>query len=468
MQRLTGADATFLYGETRNAPMEIAACLVFDASDAPRGEELLDEARSFLEARLHVAPPLRRRLVRVPFELDHPLWVEDPDFDIDYHVRQAALPAPGTTRQLADLVGRLLSRPLDHTRPLWELYVIEGLEGDRGAIVVKSHHAAVDGMAAFQLVAATTDLAPDAEPPAPPEEEWRPDRVPSDVELVAGATLNLVRQPLRGAKAATRVARSAIGARLKHGSASALVGEGAPMSRFNQPIGPHRRVRFLDVPLEDVKAVKRAAGVTVNDVVLAIVGGGVRRYLDWHAELPAEPLVAFVPVSMRDDGDGDGDANRTAMVHVPLATDVEDPVERLRRIAASASAAKERFADVGPSPLTDLTAFAGPAVAAGAFRLVEMLRLNERARFGGNVVVSNIPGPPVPLYTAGRRIVGMYPMGPLAQGTGLNITLLSYVDTLGFAVVADRELVPDIDHLVGDLSTAFDELRTAIGPTVRS
>ena len=466
MQRLTGADATFLYGETRNAPMEIAACLVFDASDAPRGEALLDEARSFLEERLHVAPPLRRRLVRVPFELDHPLWVEDPDFDIDYHVRQAALPAPGTMDQLADLIGRLLSRPLDHSRPLWELYVIEGLEGDRGAIVVKSHHAAVDGMAAFQLVAATTDLAPDADPPPPPEEEWRPDRVPSDVELVAGATLNLARQPLRGVRAATRVARSAVGARLKHGSGSGVLGQGVPMSRFNQPIGPHRRVRFLDLPLEGVKELKRAGGCTVNDVVLAIVGGGLRRYLDWHAELPDESLVAFVPVSHRDDGD-DG-ANRTAMVHVPLATDVEDPAERLRRIAATASAAKERFADTGPSPLTDLTAFAGPAVAAGAFRLVEMLRLNERARFGGNVVVSNIPGPPVPLYTAGRRIVGMYPMGPLAQGTGLNVTLLSYVDSLGFAVVADRELVPDLDHLVGDLATAFDELREAIGPTVRA
>jgi diacylglycerol O-acyltransferase / wax synthase len=461
VQRLTGADATFLYGQTRNSHMEIASCMVIDASALPRGEALLDLARSYLEPRLHLAPPLRRRLVRVPFELDHPMWIEDPDFELDYHLRHAALPAPGTMAQLADLVGRLLSRPLDHARPLWEMYLIEGLEGERGAVFVKSHHAAVDGVAAFQLVAALMDLWPDAPPPPPPEVPWEPDEVPTDVQLVAGAAANLVRQPIRGLKATRRLVRSAVQARREHGSITAVVGQtGAPHTRFNDQLSPHRRVRFLDLPLEGVKDLKSRTGTKVNDVVLAVIGGGLRRYLDRHGELPGEPLLAFVPVSAR--ADDTSDANATAMMYVELATDEPDPARRLDRVAAASVQAKSRLADLGPSMLVDMTEFTGPAVAAGAFRMVEALRLNERVRLGGNVVVSNIPGPPVPLYTTGAPIEHIYPIGPLTDGTGLNITLLSYLDRLGLAVATDRELVPDIDDLTDDLRAAYEELREAI------
>jgi diacylglycerol O-acyltransferase / wax synthase len=463
VQRLTGADATFLYGQTRNSHMEIASCIVVDASELPRGEALLDLARSYLEPRLHLAPPLRRRLVRVPFELDHPLWIEDPDFDLDYHLRHAALPAPGTMDQLADLVGRLLSRPLDHSRPLWEMYLVEGLEDDRAALFVKSHHAAVDGVAAFQLVAALMDLWPDAPPPPPPEEPWRPDEVPSDLQLVAGAAANLARQPVRGFKATRRLLRSALQARREHGSVTAVVGQtGAPHTRFNDPMSPHRRVAFLDLPLDGIKDIKTRAGTKVNDVVLAIVGGGLRRYLDRHGELPEEPLLAFVPVSARTDGTTD--ANATSMMYVGLATDETDPRRRLERIAAASAEAKGRLADLGPSMLVDMTEYTGPALAHGAFRVVESLRLNERVRLGGNVVVSNIPGPPVPLYTTGAPIEHVYPIGPLTDGTGLNITMLSYLGHLGLSVAADRELVPDIDDLVGDLRAAYDELRSAVVP----
>ena len=429
----------------------------------PRGDDFLATARAYLEPRLHLAPLLRRRLVRVPFELDHPVWIEDPDFDIDYHLRHIAVPHPGRMDQLGDVVGRLLSRPLDHSRPLWELYLIEGLADDRAALFVKTHHAAVDGIAAFNLVAATTDLEKDAPPPPPPDTPWEPDAAPSDLALVAGATANLARQPLRAMKAARRITRTTLNARRRHGSASAVIGTfGAPPTRFNETIGPHRLTRFLDLPLDAIKQAKEEHGVKLNDVVLGVVGGGLRRYLDRHGELPERSLLAFVPVSVRGDEDDAG--NSTAMVHVELATDVSNPALRLRRIADAMIVAKARFADLGPSPVIDLTEPLGSPLAYASFRLAEALRLNERTRLGGNVVVSNIPGPPVPLYTSGMPIERMYPIGPLTQGTGLNITLLSYVDTLCFAVVADRDLVPDLDDLVDDLRASFDELATVRVP----
>jgi diacylglycerol O-acyltransferase / wax synthase len=462
MERLTGADATFLYAQTRNGHMEIASCIVLDPRDIPRGEELLEHTKAYLEPRLHLAPLLRRRLVRVPLELDHPVWIEDPDFDLDYHVRHAALPAPGTRQQLGDLVGRLLSRPLDHSRPLWEMYLIEGLEGDKGAVFLKTHHAAVDGIAGFELMASLIDLAADAPPPAPPDKPWEPDREPSDLELLAGAAMNLSRQPLRGVKAMRRLVRATVQSRRHLGSAAAALGSsGAPPTRFNEPIGPHRRTRFFSLDLDELKAVKSAADAKLNDVVLAVVAGGLRRYLDRHAELPDEPLVAFVPVSLRTEG-ATG-ANQTSMIHVGLATDESDPVKRLARIVEASAEAKSAHSEIGPSVFVDVSELSGPAGAALAFRLIERTRLNERTRASGNVVVSNIPGPPFQLYTAGAPIEEIYPVGPLAEGSGLNITLLSYLGRMGFSVVADRERVPDLDDLVDDLIAAHRELRDAVG-----
>lgn len=465
MKRLTGADATFLYMQTPNSYSEIAACIVVDARALPSGEALLEHSMAWLEPRLHLAPHLRRKLVRVPLELDHPVWIEDPHFDLEYHVRHVALPGPGSLDQLGDLVGRLLSRPLDHSRPLWELYVVEELEHDQAAYFLKTHHAAVDGVAAFALVASFVDLTPDAPLPPRPEQPWEPEAVPSDLELVGRATLNLARQPLRGLKAIRRLGRSVRQAQTRHGDAMAALGQsGAPPTRFNQPIGPHRRVRYLNLPLDEVKAIKTASGTKLNDVVLAVVGGGLRRYLDRHGELPLEPLVAFVPVSDRG-GESTEEAtagNQTSMVHVELATDEPDAAARLKRIAAASDEAKSRHADLGPSVFVDLTEFGGPALANASMRVMEALRLAERMRFGGNVVVSNIPGPSFPLYTAGAAITALYPLGPVVQGSGLNVTLLSYLDHLGFSIVADRDLVPDLDDLVADLRASYEELAAAL------
>lgn len=450
--------------QSPTAHMEIAAIIEIDASGLPSGEALLEHARDWLERRLHLAPLMRRRLVHVPFELDHPLWIEDPSFDLEYHIRHASLPPPGTMEQLGDFAGRILSRPLDHTRPLWELYVIEGLAGNRGALLLKSHHAAVDGVAAFALITSLVDLTADAPPPPPPDRPWYPERIPTDIELIAGAGANLARQPLRGLKALRRLVQTTIAAQRDHGSALHLLGDtSAPETRFNGVIGPHRRVRYLDVSLQEAKALKSAAGVKLNDVVLGIVAGGLRHYLDRHDELPDASLIAFVPVSGRTTVGTEG--NDTSNVHIELATDEPDPKTRIKRIAAAAETAKARHADLGPSPLVNLSEFGGPALAAITLRAVDAARLSERTRMAGNVVVSNIPGPDFPLYTAGAPITGIYPMGPVAQGAALNITLLSYLDRLGFSIVADRELVPDLDQLVTDLHNSYNDLCDAFDVT---
>ncbi|HEX9683225.1 MAG TPA: wax ester/triacylglycerol synthase family O-acyltransferase [Acidimicrobiales bacterium] len=462
MQRLTGADATFLYGQTARAPMEVCSVVVIDPSTASH-EFDYERSLEWLSSRLHMAPPLRRRLVKVPLELDHPVWIEDPDFDLEYHFRRAALPAPGAMGELGDFVAQILSRPLDLTRPLWEMHLVEGLVGGRVATVTKAHHAAVDGVAGMEMFASLVDLSPDAQPPPAPESPWEPDVVPTQIELVASAMGNFLLQPVRGAKAARRLVRGVIDTRRRGGNLTEALGgaRDVPVTRFNQPVSPHRRVRFFDLGLTETKKIKDTAGVMLNDVVLAAVGGGLRSYLIRHSELPDIPLKAFVPLSTREDPAAADGGNETSLIFVTLATDVDDPLKRLEVIAEASRTAKAAHRESGPPPLTDLSELTGSAAAAMTGRIMDRTRLNARVRLGGNVVVSNIPGAPIPLYVDGARVENVYPLGPLTDGNGLNITLFSYQDTLGFGVVACRDQVPDIDVLVSDIRAAYLDIRDA-------
>ena len=448
MQRLSGADATFLYLQNARSHMEVAAVVVLDPSAVEDGFSF-DRAREVIESRLHLVPPFRRRLVHVPFELDTPRWIEDPDFDLDYHVRRAALPTPGGPDELATFAGDVLSRPLDRSRPLWELHLDEGLDDGRIAVVSKTHHAAVDGVSGAELLASLVDLEPDAPDPEPREEPWRPEREPSDLELLASSVETLVRQPVRGIRAVRRLVRALVRSR---GSSPP-----SPPSPFNVTVTPHRRVHFLDVPFDDLKAA-RTDGATVNDVLLAAVGGALRDYLDKRGELPDEPLVAFVPVSTRDEAAGAEGGNETSVVFATLATDVDDPARRLRVIHEAMDVAKQQHADVGATTITDLTELAGPAAAALVGRLVSRLRINERTRISANVVVSNIPGPPVPLYIAGASVEAIYPLGPVADGSALNITAMSYQGRMHLGLSADRATVPDLPVLGDLLRAKLDEL----------
>ena len=460
MQRLTGLDATFLYMETPSAYMHVAGLMILDPSTMPGGFSF-EKMRDFYSDRMHLAAPFRRRLVEVPLGLHHPLWVEDPDFDLDYHFRHIAVPAPGGERQLADLVAHLVQIHLDRSRPLWEAWVIEGLEGGNLAVLTKVHHAAIDGVSGNEITVAMLQLGPEdvAEPPA---EEWKPDHIPGDVELLGYAASSLARQPVSAAKAVRRTVQSALRLRSRNRQPDVTPVPGpfsAPRTSFNLALTPRRSYAYTSVSLTDVKMIKNAFGATVNDVVLALCAGSLRRYLDSIGETPEGPLVAMVPVSVRSDDEKGTHGNRVSNMFCSLASDIDDPVERLAAIHEGTAGAKEQLNAIGADTLTDWIEFAAPAVAGRAARLYSRTRIADRHRPIFNVTISNVPGPPFPLYSAGARLVAHYPMGPIFDGGGLNITVMSYLDHLDFGIVSCTDLIPDAWVLTDGLNDALDELR---------
>jgi WS/DGAT/MGAT family acyltransferase len=401
--------------------------------------------------------------------LHHPVWVDDADFDLDYHVRRASLPAPGGAVELADLAADVVGRPLDRRYPLWELYVVEGVLGGLFAVVLKIHHAAVDGVSGLELAANLLDVSVDPEPRPDEGVPWRPGRLPGDVELVADAALDLGSRARSALRAVRRAAEAAVDPRRHEREPHAPVPPPglfqAPTTPFNVPITAHRRFAFTDVSLDAVRSVRAAFGTTVNDVVLAGCTGALRRYLLGRRELPAEPLVAMVPVSLRADEQAGTTGNLISAMLVRLPTDCGDPLERLQRVAEMTREAKNDGPALAPSDWAELVA---PAVASRAARLLASAPVMESVGPIFNVVVSNLPGPDIPLYSAGARLVGLYPMGPIVDGVALNLTVMSYLDRLYVGLVACREAVPDLDDLAGAVDDSFAELFYAIPRVVES
>jgi len=464
MQRLSGLDATFLYMETPAAHLHVASTIILDPSTAPGGWTF-EKARSLVENRLPLLPPFRRRLVQVPFGLHHPVWIEDPDFDLDYHLRRAALPAPGGRFELEQFAADVMGRPLDRSRPLWEMYVVEGLEGGHVAVVSKTHHAAIDGVSGAELTVNLLDVTPEVVVFPPPDPPWRPDRVPTDAEMVGYALNSLARQPLAAVKAVHRTVEMALNLRRRNRQPDVNAPPApfqAPKTLLNTSITPHRRFAMAEVALADIKQVKNALGGTVNDVVLALCAGALRRWLADHGEAPAEDLVGFVPISVRTEDEKGAMGNRVSGMLVRLATTVENPVERLAVIRDGTKDAKEQDRAIGADTLSNWTEFAAPALAARAARLASSLRVWDRlSRPVFNLVISNVPGPRFPLYSAGARVLGIWPMGPIADGAGLNITAMSYLDSVNFGLVSCRELADDLDRLAGYLTESMGELLDA-------
>ncbi len=469
--RLSGMDAIWLYLETPTTHMHVGSALVLDPSTAPGGRLSRDDVAVFLERRLHLAPPFRRRVVQTPLRLDHPVWIEDPDFDLDFHVRRAALPRPGGMAELAELAGDVMSRPLDRTRPLWELHVVEGLEGGRVALVTKTHHAAVDGISGVELAAAILSLSADRDPEVPAEERpWRPEREPGDLELLLGAALRLAPRPVEAARIGVSLARGLLppwvpGAASSGGrDADRLAPPPAPFATpvlpWNGAITPHRRVAFAELSLASVKEVRAALGGTVNDVVLAATTGAVRRYLEARGHSVDVPVVAMVPISVRGRG-GEG-ANQISLQLVGLPVQLEDPRERLAAIAGRGRHNKPAGA-LGARTLMDVAELAPAGLSALAARLYTRTRAADRHRPIWNLVVSNVPGPRVPLYCAGAHLEAMYPIGPIHDMNGLNVTLFSYADTIFVGLNADRSLLGDVDDLARDLVESVRELSKLAG-----
>jgi len=462
--RLTGLDSSFLHLERDATHMHVAGCMVFEGS-APAYEELVGQ----IVSRLHLVPRYRQRLAFVPLNQGRPVWVDDPHFNVNFHVRHSALPRPGGDAQLKRLTGRVFSQALDRARPLWELWLVEGLSDDRFALLSKTHHALVDGVSGVDIATVLFDSSPDPMPVAPPEHEWIPRPLPSGAQLLADALLERTTVPAeiaRGVRATLRGPRhvaARLGQALGGVGAVARTGlQGAPPSPFNVKIGPHRRFTWVYGELSEFKAVKNALGGTVNDVVLASVAGALGRYLRLHGEATDDlTLKAMVPVSVRADVERGALGNRVAAMWAPLPVGLSDPVQRLLTISREMDGIKDSGQAVGAQVLTELTGFAPPTIMAQAARLQARQRMF-------NVVVTNVPGPQFPLYMLGRQLEAMFPMVPLAENQALGIAIMSYNGQLNFGLNSDYDALADLEALADELRASIEELVAAAGESVQT
>jgi len=466
MRQLSGLDAAFLSLETRTSYGHVGGVCLLDPASAPRPLDLA-ALRDLFAERVGLVPILRQRLLEVPLGLDQPYWVDDEDFDLEFHVREIALPRPGSDAQLAEQVSRLHSRPLDRTRPLWETYLISGLAKKRQAIYTKIHHAAIDGVSGAEVLTLLLDLTPEGRPPASIP-VFRPEPPPSRVRMLASAswsaalrpldTVRITRDLLRfmptiGSVAGPMLGRM-IGIGERDGSVIPTAPALPPATPFNRPVTPHRRWAFRSVALDDVKTVKNAFGVSVNDVVLAMCAGALRRWLIEKEALPTVPLIAMIPVSVRDEQAKGTMGNKVSAMLAALPTHLPTPQERLAVAHEATRIAKAQHAAIPPGLVENITDFAPPALAARAARVAFATGVLHRLP-PFNLVISNVPGPDVQAYLAGAKLLAYYPVSVVTEGQGLNITVHGYRSGLHFGLIACRELVPDIDALTGYL---VDEL----------
>jgi diacylglycerol O-acyltransferase / wax synthase len=465
MEQLTGLDATFLYMETPSLHMHVSMAAIFDPSTVPGGYSFI-KVRDLVASRLEQAPIFRRRLVEVPFRLGHPYWIDDPTFDIDYHIRRGAVPAPGGVEELAQFVGDVCSRQLDRTKPLWEMYIVEGLRGDQIAVVTKIHHCTIDGVSGAELLSQIFDIEP-SPPPRPVSDTPAAvdEHLPSDVRLLTHSLATRLTRPLGMTKLAWRTGRAVLDVRRvrARGSGRAALPLTTPRTSLNTAITPHRRVAFSSISLEDAKRIKRACDTTLNDVVLAICVGALRRYLIDGDELPDEALVATVPVSTAPTIANRRGANKVSAMFVALPCHLEDPLERLRVIRESTKGAKEEHNALGADVLLNWAEHATPNVFSAAARAYTRLKLADHHRPIHSLVISNVPGPDFPLYLAGSELVAGFPLGPVMDGAGLNITVMSYRGVLNWGLMACAETVPRLAQLAQYIPDAIEELASAAG-----
>jgi len=461
MDRLSGLDASFLYLETPAQLMHVCGLIVLDPATMPT-PYTFERFQEEIDRRVKDVPAFTRKLRRVPLGLDHPIWVQDKQFDIERHVHRLALPQPGGYKELVTLAAHLAGLPLDRSRPLWEMWIIEGYEDGRIVCFSKMHHATVDGVSGANLISHLCALEPDAEPLATGE----PQRHGRDVgsrELLGRAVVRTATRPLNAvrllAPSAELVAKTV--GRAREGTAMAAPFS-APRTSFNGTITGHRSIGLADMPLDDVKAVKRATGTTVNDVVLAVSGGALRAYLDERGELPESSLLATVPVSVRESSRHATGANKVSALFARLGTDIEDPLERLQQLAEANRHAKDHHNAIDADSLQDWAQFAAPRTFGLAVRAYAGLRLAEKHPVVHNLVISNVPGPPVPLYFMGARIDALYPLGPVFHGAGLNVTVMSNAGHLHVGAIACRESVPDPDALVRHFPEELARLRKLV------
>ena len=466
MRQLTGLDASFLYLETANAPMHISGLSIYDQSTVEGGIVRFKEIVENTNRRIQSLPVMTQKLVTVPMGLDHPYWVTDGAFDPEFHIRHLALPKPGDWRQLCILISRLHARPLDRDRPLWEMYVIEGLDNVDGlppncfAVFTKTHHAAIDGTSGMEITAATHDLSTDYKQ-VQTETTIKVDQRPGALELIARAQLNNLRKPFSFLSVArnTVPGMAKVAAGVSKGRLSRVTD--IPRTRFNGKVSPHRVFDAISVPLEDVKIIKNSVpGATVNDAAISIVGGALRKYLLQCEELPSQSLAAMAPVNVRSDKDEAG-GNIVTTMTVQVRSDIDQPLERLQAVHEGTRQAKELTNAIGAKAMTDYSQFIPSILIAEAARLASRWGLLNRMSPQFNCVITNVPGPPVPLYSTGARMVANFGTGPVLDGLGLFHVIGSYCGQFVISATACREMMPDPSFYRQCLQESFNELRAA-------
>lgn len=460
-ERLSALDASFLGLEDSNCHMHVGAVSIFDAGPVRTadGGIDIDKIRAAIHSRLHLVPRFRQRIAYIPFE-NHPIWVDDNRFRLAYHVRHTALPHPGDDRTLKRLVGRIMSQPLDRKRPLWEMWVVEGLENDRFALVSKTHHCMVDGISGADLMSVLLSPLPEDDPGSP--EPWSPRPRPTRAQLIVDELLRRAEQPLAAARAVLDTLRHP--EQRVHQIADAIEGILETLAPALSPVsptplqvevGPHRRFDWTDIPLSDVKAVKRVLGGTVNDVVLATVSGALRRFFARRGLNPDElEIRAMVPVSVRAHDQRGTLGNRVTQIAAPLPVHIADPVARLHAVTETTKDLKESKQALGGEVLTAISEWTVPNL------LVQAVRLAARTR-PYNLIVTNVPGPQVPLYLLGARMRTAYPVVPLFENLGVVVGLFSYNGGLYWGVNADWEHFPDLHDFIVDIEQSFRDLQAA-------
>jgi diacylglycerol O-acyltransferase len=472
MKQLTGLDVSFLLMETQNTYGHVNGLSIYERPSADF--DPFTEVRNRLNIMVGHLEPLRRKVVEVPFELDRPYWIDDANFDIDFHVRHIGLAPPGAADQLAEQVARIVGRRMDRSRPLWEAYVIEGLADGRWALLQKTHHATIDGASGVIMLKMFTDDSPDAIYPLE-HREWVGEEPPSRNDMLQRAAKNLAVNPIRQARLGLSIvrdfadaagvtsvsglatqARSTLGSIARRADPTSdrssdrvsLPITSAPPTPWNASVTADRRFAMRSTSLENLKRLKDATGGTLNDVVMAICTGALREYLIENDALPDVPLRAMVPVSIRTGDEEDPWTNRVSAIVADLPTNCADPVERVALCREAMNVGKHQFDLMPAEALGQATDYTSPVVAASAIRLVSRLKLADRMNSPINVVISNVPGPRQPLYFAGAKLDAYIPVSTITDGVGLNITVHSYADRMDFGLISDRELVPDLWHLV--------------------
>jgi diacylglycerol O-acyltransferase len=466
MRQLSGIDSLFLYQETPAQPMHVGTLSIFDPSTAADGIVRFKRIIQTMEDRAHLAPYLRERLFEVPFNADFPYWIRDQAFDPEFHIRHIALPKPGDWRQLCIQVARLYARPLDRSRPLWELYVIEGLDNVEGippgcfATLTKTHHAAIDGKSVADISTALCDPTPEIRD-VPGSGEWQPDRVPSAAELAILAMQNNALKPLRYMEFMQKALAGWTGSLQALTERALDIRQPVPRTRFNGTVSAHRVFEGADYALDEIREIKNKAGGTVNDVVLAICAGALRRYLAASDELPERSLVSMCPISVRDPKAAATGGNEVAAMAVPLHTHLADAAERMAAIITETRDAKELSNAIGAKTMLEMANFMPTQIAALGARVAAEQGLANHAQPVFNTVITNVPGSPTPIYSNGAKLLNSFGLGVCADGNGLFHAVTSYNGRLTISITCCREMLPDPATYATYLRESFDELKAA-------